>query len=90
MGYKGFTFYAFAFRLSFRVFFIHIRKGDVSFSIPEQVKRGSVIGNIAKDLRLDVKRLSARKYPLEDDATKHYCDVTLNSGDLVVTELIDR
>lgn len=65
MVYQGFTFFAFAFRLSFCLFFIHIRKGDVSYSIPEQVKRGSVIGNISKDLRLDVKKLSALKYPLE-------------------------
>lgn len=29
--------------------------GDVSYSFPEEMKGGSVIGNIAKDLGLDTK-----------------------------------
>ncbi|CAL8270464.1 unnamed protein product [Boreogadus saida] len=45
------------------VLFIHsdIVHGDLSYSIPEELKRGSVIGNIAKDLGLGAGRLSSRK-----------------------------
>ncbi|XP_067454505.1 protocadherin beta-15-like [Thunnus thynnus] len=65
--------------------------GDVSYSIPEEMKRGSVIGNIAKDLGLDLGRLSARKARIDtEDNNVKYCGVNLNTGDLIVQERIDR
>ncbi|XP_058505687.1 protocadherin gamma-A11-like [Solea solea] len=65
--------------------------GDVSYSVPEEMKRGSVIGNVAKDLGLDLGKLSARKARIdtEDNGVK-YCSVNLNTGDLIVQERIDR
>uniref|UniRef100_A0A8C5DL92 Cadherin domain-containing protein n=1 Tax=Gouania willdenowi TaxID=441366 RepID=A0A8C5DL92_GOUWI len=61
------------------------------YSIPEEMKRGSVIGNIAKDLGLDLDRLSARKARIdtEDNGVK-YCGLNLNTGDLLVQERMDR
>ncbi|XP_045080314.1 protocadherin beta-16-like isoform X9 [Coregonus clupeaformis] len=57
----------------------------------EELKRGSVIGNIAKDLGLDAKRLSARDARLDvDGSSRRYCDFNANSGDLIVAETIDR
>ncbi|KAM6999944.1 LOW QUALITY PROTEIN: uncharacterized protein LKV04_004893 [Tautogolabrus adspersus] len=65
--------------------------GDVSYSIPEEMKRGSVIGNIAKDLGLESGRLSARKARIDtEDNSVKYCGVNLNTGDLIVQERIDR
>ncbi|XP_067112848.1 protocadherin gamma-A11-like [Osmerus mordax] len=65
--------------------------GDVTYSIPEEMKRGSVIGNIAKDLGLDTKGLLSRKARLDvDRRSKRYCDINLNTGDLIVAEMIDR
>ncbi|KTF75685.1 hypothetical protein cypCar_00031759, partial [Cyprinus carpio] len=49
------------FGLLFFVLMARIAYGDLSYSFPEEMKRGSVIGNIAKDLGLDVNRLSSRK-----------------------------
>ncbi len=64
---------------------------DLSYNIPEETKRQYVIGNIAKDLRMDVKQLSARKARIDtEDISKRYCDVNLNTGDLIVAETIDR
>uniref|UniRef100_A0A3P8T2V0 Cadherin domain-containing protein n=1 Tax=Amphiprion percula TaxID=161767 RepID=A0A3P8T2V0_AMPPE len=65
--------------------------GDVSYSIPEEMKRGSVIGNIATDLGLDMARLTARKARIDtEDNNVKYCSVNLNTGELVVQERIDR
>ncbi|XP_023251882.1 protocadherin beta-16-like [Seriola lalandi dorsalis] len=63
----------------------------VSYSVLEEMKRGSVIGNIAKDLGLDLGRLSARKARVDtEDNNVQYCGVNLNTGDLIVQERIDR
>ncbi len=65
--------------------------GDASYSFPEEMKRGSVIGNIAKDLGLDVNRLSSRKARIDTEGNrKRYCDINLNTGELIVAERIDR
>nr|XP_055033355.1 LOW QUALITY PROTEIN: protocadherin beta-15-like [Misgurnus anguillicaudatus] len=69
----------------------HTACGDVSYSIPEEMKRGSVIGNIAKDLGLDVNRLSSRKARIDTEGnSKRYCEINLNTGELTVAERIDR
>ncbi|XP_026135743.1 protocadherin gamma-A11-like isoform X14 [Carassius auratus] len=70
---------------------LHTANGDVSYSFPEEMKRGSVIGNIAKDLGLDVNRLSYRKARIDIEGNrKRYCDINLNTGELIVAERIDR
>uniref|UniRef100_A0A8C2YWW7 Cadherin domain-containing protein n=1 Tax=Cyclopterus lumpus TaxID=8103 RepID=A0A8C2YWW7_CYCLU len=62
-----------------------------TFSIPEEMKPGSVIGNIAKDLGLNVGKLSTRKARIDSDLNRErYCDINLNTGDLIVAERIDR
>ncbi|XP_055368200.1 protocadherin gamma-A12-like isoform X50 [Betta splendens] len=69
----------------------HVANGDVNYSFQEEIKRGSRIGNIAKDLNLDSSRLSLRNARI--DATgnrKRYCDINLSTGDLIVAERIDR
>ncbi|XP_030251955.1 protocadherin gamma-A4-like isoform X43 [Sparus aurata] len=79
--------YSFAFFLQL----LHIGHGDVSFSIPEEMKPGSVIGNIAKDLGLNVGKLSARKARIDGELNRErYCNLNLNTGDLIVAERIDR
>ncbi|XP_053501582.1 protocadherin beta-16-like isoform X5 [Ictalurus furcatus] len=70
--------------------FIRAVRGDLSYTFLEETKQQYVIGKIAKDLGLDVKRLSARKARIETEgSTKRYCDINL-SGNLVVVETIDR
>uniref|UniRef100_A0A3B1J026 Cadherin domain-containing protein n=1 Tax=Astyanax mexicanus TaxID=7994 RepID=A0A3B1J026_ASTMX len=65
--------------------------GDVSYSFPEEMKRGSVIGNLAKDLGLNVNRLSARRARIDTEGNlKRYCDINANTGELTVAERIDR
>ncbi|XP_056625248.1 protocadherin gamma-A11-like isoform X7 [Triplophysa dalaica] len=79
--------------LGFLFFMImaHTAHGDVRYSIPEEMKRGSVIGSIAKELGLDVNRLSSRKARIDTEGNiKRYCDLNLNNGDLTVADRIDR
>uniref|UniRef100_UPI0037E92BB0 protocadherin gamma-A11-like n=1 Tax=Semicossyphus pulcher TaxID=241346 RepID=UPI0037E92BB0 len=73
------------------LFSLHVTNGDISYSFPEEMKRGSVIGNIAKDLGLETSRLSARKARIDtEESDRRYCDINLRNGDLTVSERIDR
>ncbi|XP_030648026.1 protocadherin beta-16-like [Chanos chanos] len=70
---------------------LHRTNGDISYSVPEEVKNGYIIGNLAKDLGISVKTLSTRKARLDmDDASMRYCDINANTGDLIVAQRIDR
>ncbi|XP_064837341.1 protocadherin beta-15-like isoform X11 [Oncorhynchus masou masou] len=91
MEYKGFSFSASNFFLALFLFLLRTSYGDVTYSFPEELKRGSVIGNIAKDLGLDPKGLYVRKARLEMDGSNTlYCDINLSTGDLIVAERMDR
>ncbi|KAK5602867.1 hypothetical protein CRENBAI_021520 [Crenichthys baileyi] len=55
------------------------------------MKRGSVIGNIAKDLGLQKGALSTRRARIDTEETdKRYCGINLGNGELIVAERIDR
>ncbi|XP_047441101.1 protocadherin gamma-A12-like isoform X22 [Mugil cephalus] len=70
---------------------LHAAYGDTSYSFPEEMKRGSVIGNIAKDLGLQTGVMSSRRARIDTDGTDtRYCDINPNSGELIVAERIDR
>ncbi|XP_030000848.1 protocadherin gamma-A10-like [Sphaeramia orbicularis] len=73
------------------LFWFHAAHGDMSYSFPEEMKRGSVIGNIAKDLGLKMSALIQRKARIDTDGTDNrYCDVNVENGELTVADRIDR
>ncbi|XP_040200868.1 protocadherin gamma-B2-like isoform X44 [Rana temporaria] len=74
----------------FILIFIRIICGQLQYSIPEELKIGSVVGNVAKDLGLDVKGLAVRKFQVISQAKKQYFRVNLDNGDLLVSDRIDR
>ncbi|KAM9849732.1 protocadherin gamma-A10-like [Aulostomus maculatus] len=91
MGLEGISLLGLA--ASFGVFLLTLQTvcGDLAYSFPEEMKRGSVIGNIAKDIGLEVGRLSARKARIDADGnSKRYFDINLSSGDIFVADRIDR
>ncbi|XP_035505071.2 protocadherin gamma-A11-like isoform X37 [Scophthalmus maximus] len=70
---------------------VHYAHGDLSYAVQEELKRGSVIGNVAKDLGLELGRLAARKARVDMEGNdREYCGINLRSGDLLVAERIDR
>ncbi|CAB1325297.1 unnamed protein product, partial [Coregonus sp. 'balchen'] len=91
MQNKGFSMAGLVFCFAFFLLTLHSAYGDVSYSFPEEMKRGSVIGNIAKDLGLESRRLSARKARIDTEGNQNRCcDINLSTGDLIVAEIIDR
>ncbi|XP_071314649.1 protocadherin gamma-A12-like isoform X31 [Trachinotus anak] len=91
MGDKGFPALRPIFCFASFLVTLHLACGDLSYSIPEEMKRGSVIGNIAKDLGLDLRSLSSRKARVDfEGSSKRYCDMNLSTGDLIAMERIDR
>ncbi|XP_056373100.1 protocadherin gamma-B4-like isoform X35 [Hyla sarda] len=71
-------------------FFINGIYGQLKYSVLEEMKRGSVIGNVGKDLELKLDDLTNRKFQLISKYKKQYFNVNLNNGDLFVAERIDR
>ncbi|XP_046901944.1 protocadherin gamma-A11-like isoform X13 [Hypomesus transpacificus] len=91
MEYLGLSVSAPMFWLALFPLFLRSSYGDLTYSIPEEMKRGSVIGNIAKDLGLNAHGLLSRKARLDvDGGSKRYCEINLNTGDLIVSEIFDR
>ncbi|XP_069544623.1 protocadherin gamma-A11-like [Brachyistius frenatus] len=91
MGDKGFSALGPSFFFALFIITLHLVSGDLSYSLPEEMKRDSVIGNVAKDLGLDLRTLSSRKTRVDFEETrKRFCDINLSTGDLITSERIDR
>uniref|UniRef100_UPI00398F508F protocadherin-10-like n=1 Tax=Pristiophorus japonicus TaxID=55135 RepID=UPI00398F508F len=70
--------------------FSDLISGQIRYSIPEELKHGAFVGNVADDLGLDVSKLSARRLRIVSGASKQYLEVNLGNGILFVNEKIDR
>ncbi|XP_051926295.1 protocadherin beta-16-like isoform X6 [Hippocampus zosterae] len=64
--------------------------GQARYSIPEEKAEGSFVGNIARDLGLDLGRLVAGKARIIPKGGRQYVDLKGDKGTLVVKERIDR
>uniref|UniRef100_A0A8C7L260 Cadherin domain-containing protein n=1 Tax=Oncorhynchus kisutch TaxID=8019 RepID=A0A8C7L260_ONCKI len=76
--------------LLFLLYFSHIVSGQIRYSIPEEMKKGSLIGNVAQDLGLDLKRLRAGRARIVTGESIQYTELKTDKGILVVSERIDR
>uniref|UniRef100_UPI00398EBE35 protocadherin-10-like n=1 Tax=Pristiophorus japonicus TaxID=55135 RepID=UPI00398EBE35 len=64
--------------------------GNSHYSIPEELELGAAVGNLAKDLGLDARQLSARRFRIVSENKSQYLDVNLNTGMLFIKENLDR
>ncbi|XP_029626422.1 protocadherin beta-16-like [Salmo trutta] len=64
--------------------------GQVSYSIPEEMAKGSLVGNIAQDLGLDIKRLKSGKARIYTGDSAEYIELNKERGVLLIKDRIER
>ncbi|XP_036933963.1 protocadherin gamma-A12-like [Acanthopagrus latus] len=86
-------FYGFRRQIGLLVLLLHVVNmvgGQIRYSIPEEMKKGSVIGNVAQDLGLDLRRLRSGRARIVTGENIQYTELKTDKGILVVNERIDR
>ncbi|XP_045572933.1 protocadherin beta-16 isoform X25 [Salmo salar] len=72
------------------VWFYRYVDGQVRYSIPEEMTKGSFVGNIVQDLGLEVKRLKSGRARIFTEDSREYIGLNADKGTLVVKDRIDR
>lgn len=72
------------------LFFGHQAVAQIRYSVPEEVKEGTVVGNVAKDLALEIASLGERHFRVVSETTDALFEVNSDSGVLFVHGHIDR
>ncbi|XP_058263780.1 protocadherin gamma-A11-like isoform X13 [Hemibagrus wyckioides] len=71
-------------------FFMAVGHGQVRYSIPEEMNKGSVVGNAVQDLGLDIKRLKSGRARIFTEDSREYIGLNVDKGTLIVRDRIDR
>ncbi|XP_065590494.1 protocadherin gamma-A2-like isoform X4 [Cyrtonyx montezumae] len=64
--------------------------GQLRYSVPEELPKGSFVGDVAKDLALELAALRARGARVVSQGRTQYFALKANSGHLVTADRIDR
>ncbi|XP_034399898.1 protocadherin-10b isoform X2 [Cyclopterus lumpus] len=63
---------------------------QIRYSVSEEADHGTLVGNIAEDLGLDLTKLASRRFQVVPSSRTPYLEVNLENGVLFVSEKIDR
>ncbi|XP_058852112.1 protocadherin alpha-5-like isoform X5 [Acipenser ruthenus] len=63
---------------------------QIRYSIPEELNNGAFVGNIAKDLGLDISKLADRRFRIVSGSKQQLLQVNQKNGGLFVNQNIDR
>ncbi|TRY86218.1 hypothetical protein DNTS_035616 [Danionella cerebrum] len=69
---------------------LYSARGQVSYSIPEEMAKGSTVGNIAQDLGLDPQRLRLGKARIYSGDSAEYIALNKDTGFLLIKDKMDR
>ncbi|XP_041800670.1 protocadherin gamma-A10-like [Chelmon rostratus] len=72
------------------VFLIDAAACQIRYSVPEEMRKGSFVGNVAEDLGIDAKRLISGGARIVSGDSSEYIRLDADKGILVVGERIDR
>ncbi|XP_065130932.1 protocadherin alpha-C2-like isoform X1 [Paramisgurnus dabryanus] len=75
-------------------FFIVLLSGltnaQIRYSIQEEMESGTLVGDLVRDLGLELKKLSARRIKISSDSARRYFSINHKTGKLVISDRIDR
>eukprot|EP00066_Takifugu_rubripes_P019595 XP_011608861.1 PREDICTED: protocadherin alpha-2-like [Takifugu rubripes] len=63
---------------------------QLAYSVAEEVDKGTVVGNLAKDLNINIQQLEQRGFRIVSGYAKKYFEANLRTGSLFVNDRIDR
>ncbi|XP_062414391.1 protocadherin alpha-8-like [Pungitius pungitius] len=83
-------FYVFVFQMALLLFVGKPAFAQIRYSVPEEAKEGTAVGNVAKDLGIEMTSLSERRFRVVSGSKETFFEVNQENGVLYVHSKIDR